>query len=120
MQGYDAIISPTVPIPPVGLDLMSPFTPSGVTERRLALSFTQIANISGNPAMSVPLHWNREGTPIGIQFIGHYGDEATLFACPPGGGSIAARPRPLDRIPFAATMHIRSHISTSFSDCARA
>lgn len=79
MQDYDAIISPTVPTPPVALDLMSPLTSSGVTERRLALSFTQIANIAGNPAMSVPLYWNRTGLPIGTQFIGHYGDEATLF-----------------------------------------
>ncbi len=79
MQGYDAILSPTVPMPPVALDLMSPFSLSGVTERRLALSFTQIANIAGNPAMSVPLYWSDEGMPIGTQFIGHYGDEATLF-----------------------------------------
>jgi amidase len=29
--------------------------------------------------MSVPLHWNNEGLPIGVQFIGRFGDEATLF-----------------------------------------
>ena len=38
-----------------------------------------IANITGNPAMSVPLHWNDDGLPIGMHFLGRFGDEATLF-----------------------------------------
>jgi Asp-tRNA(Asn)/Glu-tRNA(Gln) amidotransferase A subunit family amidase len=29
--------------------------------------------------MSVPLHWSREGLPIGVMFAGRFGDEATLF-----------------------------------------
>jgi amidase len=42
--------------------------------------FTPIWNITGQPAMSVPLHWNRDNVPIGVQFVGRYGDEATLFS----------------------------------------
>ncbi|MEV6874205.1 amidase [Amycolatopsis sp. NPDC051128] len=38
-----------------------------------------VANITGNPAMSVPLWWNDEGLPIGVHFLGRFGDEATLF-----------------------------------------
>jgi amidase len=38
-----------------------------------------VANITGNPAMSVPLCWNADGLPIGVHFLGRYGDEATLF-----------------------------------------
>ena len=38
-----------------------------------------VANITGNPAMSVPLWWNTSGLPIGVHFLGRYGDEATLF-----------------------------------------
>jgi amidase len=34
---------------------------------------------TGQPAMSVPLFWNKDGLPIGMQFMGRYGDEATLF-----------------------------------------
>jgi len=79
MQGYDVVLTPTVPMPPIALGLMAPSNPEGLTERRQATAFTQMANIAGNPAMSVPLYWNDGGLPIGIQFIGHYGDEATLF-----------------------------------------
>ena len=40
---------------------------------------TQAFNHSGQPAMSVPLAWSEAGLPIGIQFVGRGGDEATLF-----------------------------------------
>jgi amidase len=41
--------------------------------------FTPICNMTGQPAMSVPLFWNEEGLPIGTHFVGRFGDEATLF-----------------------------------------
>ena len=40
---------------------------------------TMLFNMTGQPAMSVPLHWNPAGLPIGVQFVGRFGDEATLF-----------------------------------------
>lgn len=43
------------------------------------MSFTPIANATGQPAMSVPLSWNAAGLPIGVHFTGRYADEATLF-----------------------------------------
>jgi Asp-tRNA(Asn)/Glu-tRNA(Gln) amidotransferase A subunit family amidase len=38
-----------------------------------------VANITGRPAMSVPLAWSTDGMPIGTLFTGRFGDEATLF-----------------------------------------
>ena len=43
------------------------------------IGFTALFNAAGNPAMSVPLAWSKSGLPIGIQFAGRFGDEATLF-----------------------------------------
>ncbi len=41
--------------------------------------FTQLANLTGQPAMSVPLHWSDDNLPFGVQFIAPLGDEALLF-----------------------------------------
>jgi len=41
--------------------------------------FTQLANFTGQPAMSVPLHSSSDGLPCGLQFMARTGDEATLF-----------------------------------------
>jgi amidase len=40
---------------------------------------TMLFNMTGQPAMSVPLWWNAEGLPIGTQLAARFGDEATLF-----------------------------------------
>ena len=43
------------------------------------IPYTAVFNVTGQPAMSVPLCWNGEGLPIGMQFAARFGDEATLF-----------------------------------------
>ncbi len=43
------------------------------------IPYTPLFNVTGQPAMSLPLHWNQAGLPIGMQFASRWGDEATLF-----------------------------------------
>jgi amidase len=43
------------------------------------IPFAPVFNATGQPAMSVPLIWNKEGLPIGMHFVGRHGDEATLL-----------------------------------------
>lgn len=56
----------------------------GILERAAStvfdwISYTPVANVTGQPAMSVPLSWNDAGLPIGVHFTGRYADEATLI-----------------------------------------
>jgi amidase len=41
--------------------------------------YTMIANVTGQPSMSLPLHWTDDGLPMGMLFTTRIGDEATLF-----------------------------------------
>lgn len=80
--GYDVLITPTlsVPPPPLGSFTMNaddPWRWARVT--RECVVFTSIYNMTGQPAMSIPLWWNADNIPIGVQFAGRFGDEATLF-----------------------------------------
>ena len=51
----------------------------GIFRSALFVPFTPIFNATGQPAMSVPLFWNGDNVPIGVQFAARFGDEATLF-----------------------------------------
>jgi amidase len=43
------------------------------------IPYTPVFNVTGQPAMSVPLHWNAAGLPTGMHIVGRFGDECTLF-----------------------------------------
>lgn len=42
--------------------------------------YTQLANLTGRPAISVPLHWTPAGLPLGVQFVGGLGSDGDLLA----------------------------------------
>jgi amidase len=76
---YDVLLLATLggPAIPVGWLYEDP---RQFAERLFAfMPNTQAFNNTGQPAMSVPLAWNAEGLPIGLQFVGRMADEATLF-----------------------------------------
>jgi amidase len=81
MNQYDAILTPTLALPPVPVGYFDEVEPAENFERqKLFTPFTAIFNISGQPAVNVPLHWNSGGLPIGIMLAGRIGDEATLIS----------------------------------------
>ncbi|MBS0255253.1 MAG: amidase [Proteobacteria bacterium] len=83
MTRYDVILSPTLAAPPLPLGRinLTPDCDFATWGQRAAVfsPFTQIANFTGQPGMSVPLAMSAGGLPIGVQFLGRYGDEALLF-----------------------------------------
>jgi amidase len=79
---HDVWLTPTLAEPPVPLGTFDspPGDPlHGLSRSASFVPFTPICNITGQPAMSVPLFWNGEGLPVGVHFVGRFGDEATLF-----------------------------------------
>lgn len=83
MQRYDVILAPTLAAPPLDLGRINLSPGVGLQEwgQRVAMfsPFTQMANWTGQPSMSVPLGMAREGLPIGVMFTGRYGEEALLL-----------------------------------------
>lgn len=81
MTTYDMILSPTTASGPfltgtLGHEFEDDV--AGALRRRVS-SFTALANMTGQPAMSVPLFWNAAGLPVGVQFWGRFAEEGTLF-----------------------------------------
>ena len=102
-ETYHVYLTPTMAFPPIRVGALKPkplenvalkmvnrlglgklLKRTGIVEK-LAMEnlsktpFTQLANFTGQPAMSVPLQWTSEGLPCGMHFMAPMGDEATLF-----------------------------------------
>ena len=102
-EGFDVVLLPTLSKPPPKIGELKP-TPaerailSAVAATRAGwflrltglvrtlaeksldfVPFTPLFNVSGQPAASLPLHWNAEGLPIGVQLAAKMGDEAALL-----------------------------------------
>ena len=79
---HDVLLTPVLAEPPVDIgtfDVSAP-DPMKIWERVVRFApFTAAFNATGQPAMSVPLFWNRVNLPVGSHFVGRFGDEATLL-----------------------------------------
>ena len=78
---YDLLLTPTLALPPalVGWET-EPDDPWEQFDRAVSFTpFTAAFNVTGQPAMSVPLHWSEEGLPIGVQLVGPPLGDALLF-----------------------------------------
>ncbi|HEV8245690.1 MAG TPA: amidase, partial [Polyangiaceae bacterium] len=102
-ERYDMLLTPTLGTPPLKIGELEPRGAEALAQRTIAnlkfgsilrlqrvvratvnrvfafVPFTPVANVTGQPSMSVPLYWNGEGLPIGSMFTARFGDEATLF-----------------------------------------
>lgn len=120
---YDLVLTPTVATPPPAVGEIGPsagetlqlrvlgalgsgrlIEAAGLIDQgaKTALDFipwTPVYNVSGHPAMSVPLFWNDHGLPVGVHLVARFGDEATLFRL--AGQLERARPW-FDRLPDMA------------------
>jgi len=102
-ERYDMLLTPTMALPPYKIGSLQPTRQEqallkvlgrmragkvldllGMLDKSAdkifdAIPHTPLFNVTGQPAMSVPLYWNAENLPIGVHFVGRYGDEASLF-----------------------------------------
>ena len=102
-ERYDVLLTPTVAEPPLVTGALQPKGLQALGFRILGrlnagglvnafsgidalaedvfrfMPYTPVFNATGQPAMSLPLHWNDLGLPIGMHFVGRFGDEGTLF-----------------------------------------
>jgi amidase len=102
-EDYDVLLTPVLSSPPVPIGSLQPtwlekkligvigsFDGGNILKmmniiKSLAaatfafMPWTPVFNVTGQPAMSVPLYWTEKGLPVGMHFVGKFGDEATLI-----------------------------------------
>lgn len=77
-EGFDVLVTPTLATPPPPLGYL--IDPEAARLRLLqTMPFTAQFNVTGQPAISLPLHWSSEGLPIGIHFAARYAAEGLLL-----------------------------------------
>jgi amidase len=81
-DGHDLLLTPTMiePPPPLGSFAGTPDEPlRGFARAGMFVAHTLPFNITGQPAISLPLHWTADGVPIGVQLVAAYGREDVLI-----------------------------------------
>jgi amidase len=79
--GFDLLVMPTISRPPPELGLMAPLADPGesLTLMSELAHMTVPWNATGQPAMSLPLHWTGDGLPVGVQLVAAYSREDLLL-----------------------------------------
>lgn len=81
-EGYDVVLTTTLTRPPARLGEIACTNPDLAAVMTQAADYTNtpFCNFTGQPAISLPLHWTDDGLPVGVHFAGRFGDEGTLIA----------------------------------------
>src|SRR5262249_9483121 len=82
-EGFDLLLTPTCaePAPMLGEFRAPPDNPTAPRLRAIPFcTFAAGFNTTGQPAISLPLHWTPEGLPVGVQLVAAYGREDLLIA----------------------------------------
>jgi len=79
---YDVMLTPTLAAPPPPIGFMHPTLAPDLLMARMFdwLGYTCLQNLSGTPAISLPLAWSDDGLPIGVMFAADRGQEDVLLA----------------------------------------
>jgi len=81
-EDHDVLVLPTMPVLPTPLGAFDgpPDNPlAGMAMSTTVVLYTAPFNISGQPAISLPMHWSEEGLPVGVQLVAAYGREDGLL-----------------------------------------
>lgn len=65
--GFDVLVTPTMAVPPPVIGYLA--GPQGGSRIREVLQYTSQFNLTGQPAISLPLHWSETGLPVGVQLV---------------------------------------------------
>jgi amidase len=81
LNSFDAVLTPTLASPPVPVGYFEEVPPPENFERQKRFTpYTALFNVSGQPAVSLPLSWTAGGLPIGVMLAGRMGEEGTLLS----------------------------------------
>jgi amidase len=81
-DGWDLLVTPTLAEPPTRIgefDDVADQPMAPMLRSAQYVAFTPAFNASGQPAISLPLHWTADGLPVGVQLVAAYGREDVLF-----------------------------------------
>ena len=78
-DGYDLLVTPTLGAPPPELGWFTAQGPQAEGRRIVSfIPYTSQFNMTGQPAVSLPVHWTPDGLPVGVQLVAAYGREDLL------------------------------------------